>query len=227
MEDCLSPSGRLEIDGSDFLIHMECTPIAVEQMHEVEIARNNQTEWTEPAPVPGVGELYVAYSRRLYRTILAITKNREDAEDVLQETFLRVHLALHTFEGRSTIYSWLTRIAVNSALMNMRKRRARPEILFDPQPDSYAEALTFEGRDSSPNPEEACDLLQRQARLLEAISALSPGLRRPIQMWMRRETSIKEIGRALNLTVAAVKTRLHRARLRLSDGNLGKRTRSM
>src|ERR1700733_5819150 len=74
-------------------------------------------------------ELHAIYSKRLYRTIVAITKNSDDAEDVLQDTFLRPYSAYATSEGRSSIYSWLTRIAINSALMVLRKRRVRCEFL--------------------------------------------------------------------------------------------------
>ena len=161
-------------------------------------------------------ELHAIYSRRLYNTIIAITKSPEDAEDALQETFLRVHLAIHTFEGRSTIYSWLTRIAINSALMILRKRRARPEILFDPQPDAQAEAFCGEIKDSAPNPEQIYALRQRGARLLRAIQNLGPRLREPLHMLMAKDSSLKEIGRTLNISEAAVKSRLHRARQRLS-----------
>jgi RNA polymerase sigma-70 factor (ECF subfamily) len=161
-------------------------------------------------------ELYATYSRRLYRTIVAITKNPEDAEDALQDTFLRVCLAIHTFEGRASIYSWLTRIAVNSALMILRKRRTRAEILFDPQPDDPAETFCLEIRDPEQNPEQACDAHQRRKRLQRAIYSLDSHLREPIRMQVEKDASLKEIGRVLNLSEAAVKTRLHRARLRIS-----------
>jgi RNA polymerase sigma-70 factor (ECF subfamily) len=161
-------------------------------------------------------ELHALYSRRLYKTIIAITKSPEDAEDALQETFLRVHLAIHTFEGRSTVYSWLTRIAVNSALMILRKRRARPEILFDPQPDAPTEAFRYEIKDSAQNPEQIFDLHQREARLWRAIRNLDPRLREPLRMRVAKDSSLKEIGRALNISEASVKSRLYRARRRLS-----------
>jgi len=82
---------------------------------------------------PGTGstmaldELQKEYSSRLFKTILRITKNWEDAEDALQDTFLLAYLALHGFGGRSSVYSWLTRIAINSALMVLRRSRSRPE----------------------------------------------------------------------------------------------------
>lgn len=89
---------------------------------------------------------------------MGITKNPQDAEDALQDTSLRAYLTIQTFEGRSNIYSWLTRIAVNSALSILRKQRVRADVLFDPQPDPQLGALTFDVRDSAPNPEEAYDL---------------------------------------------------------------------
>lgn len=167
-------------------------------------------------PTAGFAEIHAVYSRRLYRTIIAITKSPEDAEDALQDTLFRAYLAFNTFEGRSSVYSWLTRIAVNSALMILRKRRARPEILFDPQPEDSTEATWHEPKDTALNPEQECDLRQRQLVLLRAIGRLDPPLRGPIRMQMIHGWSMREISRALNISLAAVKTRLHRARLRLS-----------
>jgi len=161
-------------------------------------------------------ELYALYSRRLYKTIIAITRDPADAEDALQETFLRVYSAIHTFEGRSSIYSWLTRIAINSTLMILRRRRARAEILFDPQSDTGSEFCSFEIRDCAPNPEQVYDLEQRRVNLLHAIRNLKDHLRTPLQMQMTKGSPVKEIGRALNLSEAAVKTRLYRARRELS-----------
>ena len=135
-------------------------------------------------------EFYALYSRRLYRTILSITKHSEDAEDALQETFLRAYLAFHTFEGRSNIYSWLTRIAINSALLILRKRGTRREVLFDPQPDAQGETFCFEIRDWAPTPELVYDLRLRRVTLIRAIRNLDAGLRIPIQMQISRESSM-------------------------------------
>jgi hypothetical protein len=76
-------------------------------------------------------ELFTLYSRRLHRTVLSITKNSADAEDAMQDSFLQAFLAINRFEGRSNFYSWLTRIAINSSLMILRRRRARPEVSVD------------------------------------------------------------------------------------------------
>lgn len=165
---------------------------------------------------PGAfAELHSTYSRRLYKTIVSITKNREDAEDALQDTFLRAYLSFHTFEGRSSLYSWLTRIAINSALMILRKRRARAEISIDPQPDLTPGEVCLEISDSLPNPEQACDQNQRKSRLQRAISKLDRTLRGPIRMRINEEASMGDISRAFGLSEGAVKARLHRARRRL------------
>jgi RNA polymerase sigma-70 factor, ECF subfamily len=161
-------------------------------------------------------ELYLIYSTRLYRTIFGITKSPEDAEDALQDTFLSASLAIRAFEGRGSVYSWLTRIAINSALLILRRRRARAELLFDPQPDICAETPRIEIRDPAPDPEQICDLRQRRMRLKRAIRNLNAPLREPIRMWVANESSMKEISRSLNISEAAVKTRLHRARVQLS-----------
>ena len=166
-------------------------------------------------------ELHSTYSRRLFQTILSITRNPHDAEEALQETFLRAYLAIDRFEGKSTVYSWLTRIAVNSALMVLRKQRARPEILFDPQPDDRCETIFFEPKDPGPNPEEAYDLHQRQIKALRAIHRLDPTLRAPIRMQLKHGWSIREISRELNISDAAVKSRLFRARQQLSTARGG------
>jgi RNA polymerase sigma-70 factor, ECF subfamily len=161
-------------------------------------------------------ELHSIHCRRLYRTIFRITRNSHDTEEALQDTFLRAYLAIKTFEGKSNVHTWLTRIAVNSALMILRKQRAHPEVLFDPQPDHRCEAIAFEVRDPAPNPEELCVLRQHQLKALRAICRLRPHLRGPIRMRLINGWSIKEISSALNTSEASVKSRLHRAYQQLS-----------
>lgn len=161
-------------------------------------------------------ELQRIYSPRLYRTIYSITKTQEDTEDALQDTFLRAYSSLYQFEGRSTIYSWLTRIAINSALTILRKRRARSEVFFDPNEKPGEDSPHFDLKDAAPNPEEISDQRQRRVRLLHAILNLEPSLRTPVLMQTMQGWSIKQIGRALGISAPAAKARLHRARLRLS-----------
>lgn len=162
-------------------------------------------------------ELQRLYSRQLYSTIFAITRNREDAEDALQDTFLRAYLALHSFERRSSVYSWLTRIAINSALMLLRKRRNHPEVCFDLSSEPENGLPHFELRDPSPNPEQICDQRQRCANIHRAIQRLQSSLREPLQTRMTHGSSLEEIARTLDISEAAVKARLYRARMRLSE----------
>lgn len=161
-------------------------------------------------------ELRDIYWQRIFRQLLTITKNREDAEDALQDAFLRAYLALHSFEGRSSFYSWLTRIAINSALMVLRKRRNRLEISFDHPSDAEEESSVLQVKDAAPSPEQICAHRQRCARLLRSIGKLQPRLRQVIELQMRQSCSIKEIALELDLTEAAVKSRLLRARARLT-----------
>jgi RNA polymerase sigma-70 factor, ECF subfamily len=159
-------------------------------------------------------KLQQSYSHRLYKRILSITRNREDAEDALQDTFFRAYLALPSFEGRAKFSSWLTRIAINSALMTIRRRRARPETSFERQ-SLGDEALFFDLRDGALNPEQAFDQKQRSQAILHSIQRLDPKLRTPIHIWISQQCSMKDIARNLGISLASVKSRLHRARKRL------------
>jgi len=161
-------------------------------------------------------ELQSRYSCRLYRRIQFITRNHEDAEDALQETFLHAYLALDSFEGRAQFASWLTRIAINSALMVLRRRRIRAEVSFEPPSESGEPALTSDVRDTALNPEQLYDLHQRSECALRAISKLNTNLRTPMATWIQKECSTKEVARTLDLSVAAVKSRVYRARKQLT-----------
>jgi RNA polymerase sigma-70 factor (ECF subfamily) len=160
-------------------------------------------------------ELQRIYRRRLYNTVIKITGIREDAEDALQDAFLRAYSSICKFEGRSSIYSWLTRIAVNSALTILRERRAHPEILFDPGANSDDDGPHFDVIDSSPDPEQIVDHRQRRAQLTRAIQGLEPKLRIPIQLLITQGCSLKEICGALEIPHATAKARIYRARHRL------------
>ena len=162
-------------------------------------------------------QLQRLYHHKLYKTIVGITKNREDAEDALQDTFLRAYLALRHFEGRSSVYSWLTRIAINSALMILRRRRVRAEVFFDSPSNPRDGAYPLEVKDTALDPEQEWAQQQRWIHMYCAIERLEPKLKAPIQVLLTRECSMSEIAQALDITVAAVKARLHRARRRLTS----------
>ena len=195
--------------------------------HETQSSRNQTAvqgiaaRELEIITAPGKGstmafdELQKEYSSRLFKTILRITKNWEDAEDALQDTLLRAYLALHGFGGRSSVYSWLTRIAINSALMVLRKRRSRPEAFLICSFEGGDGDPPLELKDSSSNPEQLCDLRQRKDHVLRAIRNLEAPLRAPIEAQLAGGYSVKEVADTLNISVAAAKARLYRARVRL------------
>ena len=184
-----------------------------------EAARSQESEIMSAAQsgsTAAFDELQRRYSRSLFKTILRLTNNREDAEDALQDTFLRAYLALRSFEGRSSVYSWLTRIAINSALMVLRRRRARPDTFFASSVEGEEGYPAREIADRAPNPEQLYAFRQWNNRLLNAIQQLEPRLREPIEIQLCHEASMKQIADTLNVSVSAVKARLYRARVHLS-----------
>jgi len=161
-------------------------------------------------------ELQRLYSPQLYNTIFRITRNREDTEDVLQETLLRAYVALENFEGRSSVYSWLTRIAINTALMLLRKRRNHHETTFDVTGEPENGVARLDPEDPRLNPEQICDQKQRCLNLQRQIERLQTNLREPLQTRMTHGSSLEEIAKDLEITEAAVKARLYRARAKLN-----------
>ena len=156
-------------------------------------------------------EIQRFYSPRLFMRIHSITRDREDAEDALQETFLRAFVALNSFQGKALLSTWLTRIAINTALMAIRRRRCRPEVSFEQRAVSGEEVAAFDVVDSSPNPEQLCDRKQQYGRLQSAISRLDPKSQSAVAIWISEDCSMKEVAQSLNVSVANVKARLHRA----------------
>ena len=161
------------------------------------------------------GELFARHSKRVYRATLRITKNHEDAEDAAQESFLSAMVHLGSFDGRSSFSTWLTRIAINSALMKLRKNRACPEISRDEQADTHEDFAPFEPADPCPDPEEQFAQRQREEIVTGAVRNLRPALRQVIEMRRLREFSMKETARTLRISVPAAKSRLFHARVAL------------
>ena len=171
-------------------------------------------------------ELREIYAQRIYRKILTITKNPEDAEDALQDTFLQAYLALSTFEERASFYTWVTRIAINSALMILRRRRRRAEVCFDGPGETEESISICEFRDSGPSPEHICVHRQSYDCMVRSIWKLQPRLRQVIEMQMTGNYSIREIAQTLGISEPAVKSRLSRARARLAAAHAAKSSRS-
>jgi RNA polymerase sigma-70 factor, ECF subfamily len=160
-------------------------------------------------------ERWNLYSRRVYKTVFNITKNAQDAEDATQDSFLRAFLAFESFEGRASFYSWLTRIAINSAFGILRKRRSRPEISLNLTHQWDQEGVLVEFRDSALDPEQTCAKYERRAKVMQAIRRLPANLREALEEYITEDCSLQEVAERINISEAAVKSRLYRARRRL------------
>lgn len=160
-------------------------------------------------------ELQRAYSPRVFKRILSITRNREDAEDALQDTFFRAYLALPSFEGKSQLSTWLMRIGINSALMILRRRRCRPETSLEQPQDFESGGAYLDVRDKAFDPEQLYDQQQRCETIRRALQRLDPKLRVVMCIRLSEEHSMQRIAEDLGVSVASVKARLHRARKRL------------
>jgi RNA polymerase sigma-70 factor (ECF subfamily) len=158
-----------------------------------------------------LGELCERHFQKLFRTALRITRNREDAEDALQDSFLSAFVHIRKFDGRSSFSTWLTRIAINSALMKLRKNRACREISIDDPVDIGEEQVHCEPADSSPDPEARCAQRERANMISGAVHRL----RQAVEIRHLQEFSIKETAQALGISVEATKGRLFHARAAL------------
>jgi RNA polymerase sigma factor (sigma-70 family) len=159
-------------------------------------------------------ELCRRHSKQIFRTVLRITRDVADAEDTLQEALLKAYIHLGGFEGRSAFSSWLTRIAINAALMLSRKKRSQPVYSFESGSD--VDDLKFpEPMETSYNPEESCIQNALEDELDHAIRNLSPTLRAVMQIRYREDASLSEIAEILGISESAVKSRLVRARSKI------------
>jgi len=155
---------------------------------------------------------YRAYAQKLFCTVRPITRNHEDAEDAVQDAFLRAFLHLQSFDGRSTFSTWLTRIGINSALMILRKRRNSHEVM--PTKDSENES-SWEATDSTPNPEQEYAEQERLRLLRGAIAGLRPSIRRALEIHALQGRSVEEMASEIGISVCAAKGRLFHARAAL------------
>ncbi len=162
-------------------------------------------------------ELVERYERKIYRLARHITGNDEDAEDVLQETFLKAYENLPGFQGQSKFYTWLVRIAVNEALMKLRRRKTGKMVSLDETIDTGEETMAREIAVWEDNPEEQYSREELRRILEEAIESLAPLYRTVFVLRDVDELSTEETAEALGISVPAVKSRLLRARLQLRD----------
>jgi RNA polymerase sigma-70 factor, ECF subfamily len=160
--------------------------------------------------------LVTRYERKIYRLAQHITQNKEDAEDVSQEAFLKAFEHLGDFQGNSRFYTWLVRIAVNQALMKLRKRRNK-DVSLDEEIETEENFIPREVEDWGPSPEERYSQEELAQILSQVIGELDPSFRLVFQLRDIDELSTEETADALGISVPAVKSRLLRARLKLRD----------
>lgn len=161
--------------------------------------------------------LVTRYSRKIYRLAKHITQNDEDAEDVLQETFLKAYEHLGNFHGQSKFYTWIVRIAVNESLMKLRKRKSDRTVPLDEPLDTGEDTVVREIAVWDEDPEQQYSREELGRILQEAIETLRPSFRTVFVLRDIEELSTEETAEALGISVPAVKSRLLRARLQLRE----------
>src|SRR5215472_2610614 len=162
-------------------------------------------------------ELVRRYESKIFRLAQHITQNREDAEDVLQETFLKAYEHLSQFQGQSKFYTWIVRIAVNQALMKLRRRKTDTSVSLDETIDTGEDTIVREIAAWDEDPEQRFSRDEIGQILDSAIQSLEPPYRSVFVLRDIEELSTEETAEALNLSIPAVKSRLLRARLQLRE----------
>ena len=191
---------------------MTPTTTAVPSFDESSLVARARTGDTE-----AFSELVRHYERRVYRLAKNITRHDEDAEDVLQEAFLKAFEHLDRFQGNSAFYTWLVRIAVNEALMKLRKRKADRTVPLDEPIDLGEDVMQREIAVWEDNPEQRYSREEMQKILDDAVDTLKPDFRTVFVLRDIEELSTEETAETLGISISAVKSRLLRARLALRE----------
>lgn len=161
------------------------------------------------------GLLFERHAKKIFHSTLRITRNREDAEDALQDCFLSGLLHLNDFDGRSQLSTWLTRIAINAALMKLRRNRYSKEVPMEFTDEEGKERPRFQIIDAAMNPEDRFVERERAEILYGALAGLRPRVRAAIEICQLQEHSVRETARKLGISTAAAKGRLFHARAAL------------
>ncbi len=157
------------------------------------------------------------YERQIFRIAQHITQNREDAEDVMQDAFLKAYEKLNQFQGNSKFYTWLVRIAVNESLMRLRKRRTGKMVSIDEDIETEEGSVPRDLADWAPDPEQNYNQSELAEILRKTIQGLPQGFRTVFALRDVEGLSTEETAETLGLSIPAVKSRLLRARLQLRE----------
>jgi RNA polymerase sigma-70 factor, ECF subfamily len=189
-------------------------PIAGENEQHPDVAL---VERVRAGDISAYDELVRKYERQVFRISLRITQNREDAEDVTQDTFVKGFEKLEQFQGNSKFYTWLVRIAVNESLMRLRKRRTGRMVSIDEDVETDEGSVPRDLADWAPDPEQNYSQAELHTILEKTIKGLPPGFRVVFELRDVQGLSTEETAEALGLSIPAVKSRLLRARLQLRE----------
>jgi RNA polymerase sigma-70 factor (ECF subfamily) len=159
--------------------------------------------------------LFKRYQRSIFALALRYTRGREDAEDVVQETFQKAFVHLQKFEGKSSLSTWLTRIAINQALMLLRSRRGQHELPIDDS-SSHEATPALELADTSPDPEASYLQTEKTQSLSAAMRQLRPGMREAIELRELGELSNRDTAAHMGVSIGTVKARVFQARRKLA-----------
>jgi RNA polymerase sigma-70 factor, ECF subfamily len=162
-------------------------------------------------------QLVKRYDRKLFRIAQSVTHNREDSQDAVQEAFLKAYQHLAEFREDSQFSTWLIRITLNQSLMKLRKQRAIREVSLDEEFGTDEDMLPREILDWAPNPEQLYRTSELRDILIKTIEELRPILRTVFVLQDLEGLSTDQTAQVLNLSHAAVKSRLWRARLQLRE----------
>jgi RNA polymerase sigma-70 factor (ECF subfamily) len=157
------------------------------------------------------------HARKIFFAARRMTRTREDAEDVVQQSFQKAFVHLHQFEGKSSFSTWLTRIAINEALILLRKSRGLREVLINDSTEGEEAQFALEIPDSGPSPEDSYSQREWQRILFSALNELPHGTRRAIQLRELDERSTEETARIMGISAGAVKARVFHGRRKLRE----------
>jgi RNA polymerase sigma-70 factor (ECF subfamily) len=160
------------------------------------------------------GELVSRYQDRLYNTVLRLVDNAEDARDVVQEAFLHAYQSLHSFKGDSLFFTWLYRIAVNTAIS--MKRKQRHILRIQPTGDEKKTIDPFDPSETN-RPGHAIEMAEEERKVHEALGKLSAEHRAVLVMKDMEGMKYEEMAEILGVPVGTIRSRLHRARLEMRD----------
>ena len=161
--------------------------------------------------------LITRYERKIFRLAKNITQNDEDAEDVMQEAFLKAYSHLDNFQGNSKFYTWIVRIAVNESLMKLRKRKSDKLVSLDEQVDTGEDMVPREIAVWEDNPEAQYSQEELRGILDKSVESLAPIFRSVFVLRDIEDLSTEETAEVLGISIPAVKSRLLRARLQLRE----------